>query len=631
MKLLRTDRWPEFIAAIALVATMTGAVLAQSVSAPEPPAVKPASPEPPASAAADNSFAIRDVRVFDGMGVIESANVVVRDGRIAAVGADVAIPEGFDAIDGTGKTLLPGLIDAHTHSWGNAQSDALRFGVTAELDMMGDARRIPSLRQQRTSYAHTAQADLWTAGAAVTAPGGHGTQFGLPVPTLAADGDAAAFVAARAKEGSDYIKIIVEDMSTHSATRRMPTIAPAQVAAAIEAAHADDRRALVHVSTQDDALHAVESGADGLVHVFVDEPAGDVFVRTAKQRGAFVVPTLSVLAGIAGTGEGAKLAADPRLQPQLSAEQIALLESSFPSQQSRAALLPRVLDSVRRLHAAGVDILAGTDAGNPGTAHGAAMHGELELLVRAGLTPSQALAAATSLPAKRFALDDRGRIASGLRADLLLVDGDPTADITATRAIARIWKNGYAIDRTLAADAKPGAAAAAAPADTLVSDFEGAALRTAAGAGWQPTTDQMLGGMSEVAHRLVEGGAQGSRGALEIIGEVKSGQSPSAMWSGMMAMLGAKPMEAVDFSARSELVFQVRGDGRTYQVMLFSGPSAQSLPSMRSFVAGPAWREVRMPLSDFAGADPKLLRAIAFAAGAPAGAFSFRIDRVEIR
>jgi imidazolonepropionase-like amidohydrolase len=94
-----------------------------------------------------------------------------------------------------------------------------------------------------------------------------------------------------------------------------------------------------------------------------------------------------------------------------------------------------------------VEILAGSDAPNPGTAHGASLHHELELLVRAGLTPIEALRAATSAPARRFGLADRGRIAPGQRADLLLVAGDPTADILATRAIERIWKNGAVVER----------------------------------------------------------------------------------------------------------------------------------------------------------------------------------------
>ena len=96
-------------------------------------------------------------------------------------------------------------------------------------------------------------------------------------------------------------------------------------------------------------------------------------------------------------------------------------------------------------------------------------------------------------------------------------------------------------------------------------------------------------------------------------------------------MPATEPMKPVDLSARDELVFQVRGDGRSYNAMLFSGPSAQGLPSTRTFVAGPEWREVRLRLADFPGADPSLLRAVAFTAGPPAGAFEFVIDQVELR
>jgi imidazolonepropionase-like amidohydrolase len=105
------------------------------------------------------------------------------------------------------------------------------------------------------------------------------------------------------------------------------------------------------------------------------------------------------------------------------------------------------MTAIPPLAAAHVRILAGTDAGNPGTAPGISMHGELEYLVTAGLTPEQALAAATSVFADTFHLTGRGRIALGLRADLVLVNGDPTADITATRDIVEVWKQGIPVNR----------------------------------------------------------------------------------------------------------------------------------------------------------------------------------------
>ena len=611
---------PECAAGAALFAVLTAAVGLQD----RPAAVDVVTASPAASAQA-NTFAIRDVRVFDGARVLWRANVIVRGGSIAAVGAGIRIPSGIKVIDGSGKTVLPGLIDAHTHSWGDAQRDALRFGVTTELDMLGDWNRIPGLRTQRESLARTDQADLWTAGAAVTAPGGHGTQYGMKVPTLDVDDDTAAFVRARVAEGSDYIKLIVEDMSVYGGTRRLPTLDPAQVSAAITAAHGAQRMALVHASSQATARHAVQAKADGLVHIFQDVVADEAFVAAAGLGDVFVVPTLSVVAMIAGSDEGSGLALDPKLAPWLSAEQISSLKGSFGGP-PRAEFLQHALDSVRALHAAGVTLLAGTDAGNPGTTHGASLHGEMALLVRAGLTPAEALAAATALPAERFGLKDRGRIAKDMRADLVLVDGDPTIDITATRAIVAVWKNGYPVLRPTA---KTPVAALTMEDQTLISDFDGGTTGVRFGSGWQTTTDQMAGGTSTVSQQWVEAGADGSRGALQVSGEVLPGFAYP--WAGTMFFPASAPMQPVDASRRKELVFQVRGDGRQYSAMLFSGPSAQAMPSIRTFTADAQWRKVRLPLSAFAGADLSQLRGIAFTAGQPQGRFEFVIDQVELR
>jgi imidazolonepropionase-like amidohydrolase len=107
-------------------------------------------------------------------------------------------------------------------------------------------------------------------------------------------------------------------------------------------------------------------------------------------------------------------------------------------------------ENVRRMKAAGVRLLAGTDAPNLG-ALGASLHGELEMLTRGGLTPAEAITAATLSPAMAFNLPDRGRISAGARADFVMVDGNPLEDVRLTRAITRIFKNGYEISRTVPA------------------------------------------------------------------------------------------------------------------------------------------------------------------------------------
>src|SRR5690606_37643541 len=160
-------------------------------------------------------------------------------------------------------------------------------------------------------------------------------------------------------------------------------------------------------------------------------------------------------------------------------------------------------------------ILAGSDAPNPGTAYGASIHRELELLTRSGLTAEQALAAATSVPARTFGLSDRGRIAPGMAADLLLVNGDPTQDVLATRDIAGIWKRGVRMDREAYREALAAAEeSAAAQADALaqmetapVSDFEAGDLSVGFGNEWVATTDQQAGGDSTATIDAIEGGA----------------------------------------------------------------------------------------------------------------------------
>jgi hypothetical protein len=271
-----------------------------------------------------------------------------------------------------------------------------------------------------------------------------------------------------------------------------------------------------------------------------------------------------------------------------------------------------------------VTLLAGTDAGNPNTAHGASLHEELAQLVAAGLRPIEALVAATSAPARAFGLRDRGTIAKGLRADLVLVEGDPTVNIDATRAIVEIWKNGRRVDRSTAAG-KAAPTAMAGP----VSDFDGAELAADRGMKWLPTSDRMMGGGSSSALSRISGGAQGSEGAMRVRGVVATG-SPWP-WAGAMLNLGAETFQPVNAAGWKELVFQARGDGREFTVMLFSGVEQQSPPSMLSFRPGRDWTQVRLPLAGFAGADLARLRAVGFMAGMPEGDFQLDVDSVEIR
>ena len=396
-------------------------------------------------APADQVIAFTRARVFDGAKLIPETTVVIRDGVISAIGADASVPAGATVIDGRGKTLLPGLIDAHTHTFAPEHlRAAVMFGVTTELDMFTLASFAAARRAEQAAGKADGRADLFSAGTLVTAPGGHGTEYGILIPTITAPEQAETFVAARVEEGSDYIKIVYDDGSPNMPFK---TIDEPTLTAVIRAARASKKRAVVHVMALEFARRAISAGADGLVHLFIDRPADDAFIRLAADRKVFIIPTLTVLESVYRAGGGAAFSSDPALAPYLSIDSVRSLKSAFPGKAAAPEVQKIPGETVKRLKAAGVRILAGTDCDNPGTAHGASIHRELELLVAAGLSPTEALAAATSETAIAFGLSDRGRIAPGLRADLLLVEGDPTDIVTATRRIAGVWKQGGVLDR----------------------------------------------------------------------------------------------------------------------------------------------------------------------------------------
>lgn len=573
--------------------------------------------------APSGTFALRDVRIFDGERVMPRGTVLVRNGRIAEVGADVKIPDDVPVVSGEGRTLLPGLIDSHVHSFGNALQRALVSGVTSVLDMFTDQGQARQWRSEQAAEGGApARADIFSAGTLVTAPKGHGTQFGLPIPTITAPAEAEAFVDARIQEGSDFIKIVYEKGDAYGIS--LPTISEATLRAVVVAAKARGKLAVVHIGSREAAEDALQAGANGLVHIFGDEPPPADFARRAKAAGMFVIPTLSVIESVASVAGGADIGSSSPLAPFLTPDEKAALNASFPQRAGSKVRLEHATAATRQLHIEGVPILAGSDAPNTGTVHGATLHRELELLVRAGLSPVAALTAATSAPARAVGLDDRGRIAPGLRADLVLVEGDPTTEITDTRKIVEIWKGGTRLDRRPAPTATE---LAEATASGRISDFDGEQIAAAFGAGWQVSTDTLFGGSSEAKMQLIKPGAAGSGGALEIAGTIKPG-APFP-WAGAMFFPASPPMSPANVSNFTEIVFHARGDGREYQVMVFAG-ALGNIPAAQPFKADAEWREQVIPLNAF-GVSGSDLRGILFSADATAGAFRFAIDGVRLR
>jgi imidazolonepropionase-like amidohydrolase len=589
-------------------------------------------------AVGDDVLAFKAVRVFDGAKVIPDAVVVVRGGLISAVAVGAEVPASATVIDGRGKTLIPGLIDAHTHTFSpDKLRTAIMFGVTTELDMFTSPSFAAAQRAEQVAGNAAGRADLFSAGTLVTAPGGHGTEYGLPIPTITAPDQADSFVTARVAEGSDYIKIIYDDGQEVGLSWK--TVDEPTLAAVIRAAKAKKKLAVVHVLAREFARGAIAAGADGLVHLFVDKPVDDAFVRLAADHKAFVIPTLTVLDSVNRNGGNAAIADDPAFVPYLTPDDVQALKSTFPGQTAPADVLKIPSETVKALKAAGVRILAGTDCGNAGTAHGASLHRELVLLVAAGLTPAEALGAATAQTADAFGLADRGRIAPGCRADLVLVDGDPTTDITATRKIAGVWKLGRPIDRAAyraevrqqqeavakAKNAPPPQGSEAG----LISNFESenAATKTAFGAGWVVSTDAIMGGKSKGQITVIDQGADGSKHALKITGTIDA--APGPHWAGVMFSPGPRSMSPANLSAKSGISFWARGDGKTATVMVFS-QSRGFMPATKTFVAGPEWKLYRFEWKEFDGLDGTATLGVFFGGGVKPGPFELQIDEIRL-
>ena len=569
---------------------------------------------------------IENVAVFDGERRIEQTNVLVIEGRIHAIGPTVSGVEGSRTIDGQSKMLLPGLIDCHTHTFNEEHlREAACFGVTTELDMMSIPEFASLMRRQQILGKASERADFFSAGAAVTVKGGHGTQFGFEVPTLDSAEDATEFVAARVDEGSDYIKVIYEDGSAYGMS--FPTLSKEAVQAAVESAHQHDKLAVAHISTAAGAQVILDSGIDGIVHLFCDEKISDELVASFQAKKVFVVPTATIVSNASGTLLTEIVLEDENLRPLLTAANVNNLKQSYPVRPGMRSSWEILTFNIRKLANAGVPILAGTDAPNPGATHGASIHQELRLLVQSGLTPTQALSAATSLPARYFRLDDRGRIEQGLKADLVLVEGDPTSDIHDLARIVGVWKAGDEIDRASRREIVQGETAARVRVRDsgvrLISDFEQEQVLGRFGA-WQTSTDALYGGDSTAEMKIVKGGAVESKQALEISGNTRK-QQPA--FAGSMFSPGVN-LTPTDISDHTQLSFWTKGKGETFQVMLFFQKRGFQ-PSVKPFRAASEWQKHTFEIKDFDGCDGTDVMGIWFGSTKP-GSFSFQIDNVQL-
>ncbi|MDQ3655613.1 MAG: amidohydrolase family protein [Chloroflexota bacterium] len=354
---------------------------------------------------------IADVTVFDGTGFVPGVSVLFDDEKIIGVGADLDAGPDCRVIDGVGKTLLPGLIDAHVHTPSiptfaeGVLRKAVVFGVTTVIDLGAEPSVVTAMKAKAAVSSEVA--GLVSAGVVATAPGGHPLELGGELPTLSRPEEAASFVAARVAEGSDFLKIVLEDGTTYGI--ESPTLDYPVVEALTKAAHEAGLLVVAHAAGQDFARWAIQAGVDVLAHAVVDEaPAADV-VSALASSGTAVMSTLTVFEA----AERHRLWRDPRVAAYLEPAYLERLGEYVAPEHRPNTQIEFGLRAIRAYHGAGVSILA----------------------------------AATSRPADVFSLHDRGRIAAGLRPDLVLVDGDVEQDISRTLDVRHVWRHGVEVKR----------------------------------------------------------------------------------------------------------------------------------------------------------------------------------------
>jgi imidazolonepropionase-like amidohydrolase len=428
---------------------------------------------PPASAAQDRPVAITSVTVIPGTGAPAAAGqtVVIQGGRIRLVEATHAspLPTGRAAdsttqvIDGTGRYLIPGLWDLHTHLIHDTASLGLYLanGVTAVRDMGGPMDSVLRVRE-RVRRGELPGPRMWLAGPTVDGP--KDARFRLTVRTAAEGVHAVDSLAARAV---DVIKMhnAVPPEAFFAVVRRarergIPV--GAHLPAAVTPAQASDAWvtsiehtvAFLELAIPRDAQRSLD-GIGSAAGTFLRDSAGPLWARM-KGNGTWVVPTL-----IAARGSAERLDRRRDFRRDLRAWYVSRMlerywDEVFPVPDSVSALTLAaryLVDTlshrvVAAMHRAGVGLATGTDVALPGIVPGFSLHDELAMLVEAGLTPLEAIQAGT-LNAARVAgaADSLGSIEVGKVADLVLLEADPLADIRHTARVAGVMVGGRWMDR----------------------------------------------------------------------------------------------------------------------------------------------------------------------------------------
>lgn len=438
----------------------------------------------------DQTYLIRDARLFLGDGaIIEQGSVLIRHGKIAEIFTGPA-PDAkalkADPIDAAGKTLLPGLIDVHAHfgSPGGFWDDPKEYqkqdqfidrelaaylysGVTA-VKSLGDATDLILKKRALMASGEKLGAELFVVGPMFTAPGGHGTEYANFLPESARASFQAQLV--RLPKTVDEARKQVDELKTLGVDGIKAILEPgvpghpiprldATLLRAISAqARADHLPIVCHVGDLRDIADALDANVDGIEHSprALLTPA---LLGRMKSQGVAFDPTLAVTEALIDTAQGKTDPIDHSLVQQVSPPKLLQDTRKMIASQEFAPLrasykafpfdLSTSNQNLAAAYRAGILLVMGTDSGNPQLIHGPAIHRELQLWVAAGIPPAVALQAATYNGAQLLRAANRiGLIKKGYEANLLLVDGNPLKDISATEHIAAVIFKGEHIARS---------------------------------------------------------------------------------------------------------------------------------------------------------------------------------------
>ena len=395
--------------------------------------------------------------VLDGRGgpPLSDATVIVRGTTIETVGptASTPVPAGATRVDARGKVLMPGLADMHVHltgGWDGERSDMLGYprymhallyaGITTVHDM-GNALPYVEQLKQETSAGRIAGPRIFMVGGLVDGADPLWPDISF---SLVSTDQAPGIVRKMKSSGADAIKAYI------GLSERLLT-------ALVRAAAADSMRVVADLGASNGSDWGIRTGISAYAHA-PTSVLSDATISTMKQRGMMNISTLAVFESFARRRlRDIRFLDEPllaRSMPPQFVEELRVFAQRPASASENliaaryAERLTTAMANIRRMHAAGVPIVAGTDSPYPGVFFGEGLHRELELLVEAGLTPLEAISAATS-NAARFAHDDAwGTIEAGKRADLLLIDGRPHERISDTRRIVALMQQGRLLDRT---------------------------------------------------------------------------------------------------------------------------------------------------------------------------------------